>query len=80
MAKHRNYDQLPISPPEQYKDGNKVLQWSQAELAVCLDDVRGLNSIMLNAKGHEVSVESGSDALNNKHSRVHAQADHYQQA
>ena len=59
-------------PPEQYKDANKVLHWSQAKLAVCLDDVRGLNSIMLNVNGHEVYVDSGSDALNNKHPGAHA--------
>lgn len=61
-----------FSPPEQYKDANKVLHWSQAKLAVCLDDVRGLNSIMLNVNGQEVSVNSGSNVLNNKHPGVHA--------
>jgi len=61
-----------FSPPEQYKDANKVLHWGQAKLAVCLEDVRGLNSIMLNVNGQEVSVDSGSDALNNKHPGVHA--------
>ena len=61
-----------FSPPEQYKDANKVLHWSQAKLAVCLDDVRGLNSIMLNVNGQEVSVDSGSDVLNNKYPGAHA--------
>ena len=61
-----------FSPPEQYKDANKVLHWGQAKLSVCLDDVRGLNSIMLNVNGQEVSVNSGSDVLNNKYPGAHA--------
>lgn len=54
-------------PPEQYKSTNKNLHWDQAKLVVCLDDVRGINNIMLKVNNHEMPVDAGSDTLNNKY-------------
>lgn len=59
-------------PPVQYQSTNKNLQWDEAKLVVCLDDVRGINNIMLDVNNNEVPVDSGSDALNNKYPGAHA--------
>ncbi len=59
-------------PLEKHEDDNKTMHWHQAKIAICVDDVRGLNTVTLKVNGHDVPVLAGSDEVNAKYPGVHA--------
>lgn len=58
-------------PLKHYQNANQIIYWNQAKIVVCLDDVRGLNSVVLKLNDQDVPVRSGSAEVNTKYPGVH---------
>ncbi len=59
-------------PLKSYQNSNQTIHWHQAKIAICVDDVRGLNTVTLKVNGHDVPVLAGSAEVNAKYPGVHA--------
>jgi inner membrane protein len=58
-------------PLKSYQNANQTIHWDQAKVVICLDDVRGLNNVVLKLNGHDVPVRAGSGEVNAKFPGVH---------